>query len=180
MLMILACASLLLEPAMPQQAPVSEAFVREALGYKRMIPLHKERVDMDRATATLCAPASQAFGPHYRPFIRTYVTAGALAKPLPKKGQIELPVGTMLVKEKFESASAKSPTLITAMKKTKKGRGSEVWEFGMIDIQSKKEIRSIQRPCASCHSSWGENDGISYQAAELMRNWKPEASSKKQ
>lgn len=177
MLITLACASLLLEPATSQMRPLGKAFIKEALGWREMIPLQRERVDMDKATATLCAPASQAFGPHYKPFIRTYVTAGALAKPLPKKGQIELPVGTMLVKEKYDSASAGAPSLITAMKKVKKGRGSGVWEFGMIDLKTKKQIRSVKQPCVSCHSHWKENDGVSHQSSSLLRNWKPDRNS---
>ncbi len=172
MQMALVVAACVVGPVSPQKGPVSEAFIKEALTYRRMVPLHKERVDMDKATATLCAPASQAFGPHYKPFIRTYVTAGALVKPLPKKGQIDLPVGTMLVKEKYDTVSAETPSIITAMKKLRKGKGSGVWEFGMIDLKTKKEIRATKQPCASCHSQWSVNDGISYQTAALMRSRK--------
>ena len=152
------------------------ALVHEALGYKKLTLLHKDLREMDPFAAQMCAPASTAFGPHLA-YMRNYVTPGALAKPLPKKGQLNLPLGTLIVKEKFVSKAGKEPTLITAMKKTGKGVGAPAWTFVMIDMKTKKEVTNPKQPCLSCHKHWTANDGISDRGAALLKNWQ-ETSSK--
>lgn len=163
--------------ASPPQAPTDSrsALVQEALGYKKLTLLHKELREMDPLAARMCAPASSAFGPHLA-YMRNYVTPGVLAKPLPRTDQLNLPIGTLIVKEKFAGKQDSHPTLITAMKKTKKGTGASAWTFVMIDMKTKKEVTDPKQPCLSCHKHWTANDGISGRGAALIRNWQAVSS----
>lgn len=176
MILSLITASFLLGPASAQKAPTSQTLVKEALGYRKLVLLHKELREMDKAAAQMCAPASTAFGPHLA-FMRNYVSPGALVKPLPKTGQLNLPIGTLIVKEKFEGKEDKEPTLITAMKKVKKGFGAAAWAFVMVDMKTRREVTDPKKPCLSCHERWAANDGVSERGAALLRSYTQTARS---
>ncbi|HLO99454.1 MAG TPA: cytochrome P460 family protein [Fimbriimonas sp.] len=152
----------------------SDLTLKEALEYKKLTPLHQGLRDMEKETAMLCAPAAQVHGPHYKPVIQTYgnktATKGAKMKKNPR-----FAVGSLLVKEKYESKSAKQPSLITVMKKVYEGSGARTWQYMMIDLSKNKVLSSVDpkklkdpaaNKCISCHDNYSGSDGVSMSFAK--------------
>jgi Cytochrome P460 len=110
-------------------------------------------------TAADWASARQKYGPHSERYIRVYgnqatANAVAVAKAQP------LPVGAVLVKEKFLGSPHGAPEGVAFLIKRGPGAFPEAggWEFGYFPDAG--DPRLTQQACAACHRSAAAADFV--------------------
>lgn len=166
-----AAAGILSSPHGSQSS--QDSLVRETLKYKSLEPLHKDLADMVEASQALCTDPKVIHGPHLKPGIRTYINKKGLGGAKVHEQGVRFPVGTLLVKEKFDDRASAIPTLATAMRKARPGRGADTWDYVMVSLATKRPVKPAA-PCLGCHRRWEATDGISPQGAEWVRKRKAE------
>lgn len=161
-------------------ASADAALVARYLGYKTLPRLTARKIDISESVRTMCLDPRLLHGPHLRPGIHLYASpsaletrraAGAAAAP-------RYPVGTLFVKEKFDSHDdAAAPTLLTVMEKTATRGRVDDWRFTMIRLSDRTIVReSAGMTCAQCHSRYPDTDFVSGVADELLGKFAPNSS----
>jgi hypothetical protein len=95
------------------------------------------------------------------------IAEAALSRP----GKRVFPVGSMLIKEKFDRQSGGKPTLFTGMVKREKGFAPKVgdWEFFVVNLAKKRFVeRGKMESCVGCHQTVA-NEGYVFSIASKSR-----------
>lgn len=166
----------------PKRGPKKVSLLEQALDYKKLALIDLE---LRRATdlgSTFCRNIDATVTPHevvakskLKPVIRVYIDPSAIALVKNhRKGELQFPVGTLFVKEKFHSSQSSKPHLLTAMKKARLGKGADKWDYKMIDIKTRKPTKPAQPSpsCLQCHSRYSATDGISPETIKVMKTQK--------
>lgn len=141
-------------------SPVSQY----ASSYKTFTRLTGERIDMEKAVAMLCKrTAEMSSPPHAKSVIHLYANEVALeARRRSPEAAGAWPVGSVLVKEKFESASASDPVLLTVMEKTASAGKVDDWQFYTVSLPGGATERSTSgSSCTECHVRYGKTGYVS-------------------
>lgn len=151
------------EPVQPnaasREAPVlvdSSNLLRMLGDYKNWTQVNTKRHYVPDMTAALCAapPRSGPVSPHGGKFISVYVNPMG-RKPMLEAKHPVFPVGSVVVKEKYSSETAKEPELLTVMVKRAQGynpKGGD-WQY-LVVAAPKLEITASGKleNCQSCHA----------------------------
>lgn len=114
-------------------------------------PVQKAKPDPDYAHKPMLGPS---FGVVY---------ANELAAPEMKNPLPYFPVGSMIVREKNRTLTAKTPDVVIAMVKRKKGFSTETgdWEFFVLRGLDLNVIsRRTKSSCAECHIQAKKSDWV--------------------
>lgn len=134
-------------------------------GYKKWRQATKDAVLMDRAVAAMCRSFTPAelvnlaskinMNPHSLSYFRVFINP--MGWQAFSSNKAVFPVGTVIVKEKLNSAAATRDDLLTVMVKRQKGwrASSGDWEFFIVDSAGKLANTSDTH-CISCHRSKAE------------------------
>jgi hypothetical protein len=137
-------------------------------GYKKWAPANEQPVKMSAAVSALCiAPNTRQLmstdprSPHKDYFLKVYVNAIGAAQFL-KDATPDLPVGTIVVKEKLASQTSKSPELCTVMRKREPGYDSAGgnWEYAVFDKNGRNVEDGALPRCISCHQGQKATDYV--------------------
>lgn len=160
----------------------SSIMLHELGSYKDWTKVNPEREPMAMAAALLCAmprpagrrvaaPGSQS--PHDTAFISVYVNhVGRRA--MMTQAKPRFPVGSIIVKEKFETFDGQKPELLTVMMKREPGYDSARgdWEYMVVDGGvSEIRARGALGSCKGCHLERESDDYIfrSYLPEDVVR-----------
>ncbi|HZH99022.1 MAG TPA: cytochrome P460 family protein [Fimbriimonadaceae bacterium] len=130
----------------------------EIAGYKLWRKANAERVKMEELVALMCALPPRAMtspdNPHKSKFVWVY--GNTLAAPsLKLTGERDFPVGSVIVKEKYDSRTAGNLELLTVMIKGVPGSNPACgdWEFAVVSSEGDRALKRGPLPeCMSCHS----------------------------
>jgi hypothetical protein len=162
----LACAA---EPNLLYR-PGEAARVLRYVRYLSLPRITPERLDMAPRASTLCvAPPTRGAGPHSKPGIHLYVNEPAIEKAKNWADGDRLPVGSLLVKEKFEAPMDSTPSIITVMEKIGNEGKIEDWLFYMLRLSDASIVREKTRvSCVECHAHYGSTDFVSKRTFSLL------------
>ncbi len=154
-------------------------FARDRAQQVRVIP---DPFQIYSRVALQCdAPTSdqlktEASNPHYRAAVCVYANGGAVA-PLWDPYE-KFPIGSILLKEKFDDTNLEQPTLYTGMIKHDAGYFPDCgdWEFFTLDGHlTKVTSRGKLESCAACHREFAKYDYVSKEYAacptHVMNAW---------
>ncbi len=132
--------------------------------YHKWIKVNSKPVQFAAARATQCTTASpsQLPSPHLDKFITVYVNPTGKEAML-HQSQPKFPVGTVIVKEKYTTATSKTPELMTVMRKHEKGYNADNgdWEYLTLAGGSQKvEAQGKIEKCQSCHQQESGRDFV--------------------
>lgn len=157
-------------------SPIEEARLQRYLAYRSLPSLTPEKIDMKESAAMLCRQwlPGEFDHPHFKPGIMVYANERALEQAATREPGGRLPVGSVIVKEKYEAKTDAEPSLLTVMEKTSDtGRVSD-WDFMMIKLPEGTIVR--ERPkvaCTTCHAKYTQTDFVSagsyFRLTELAR-----------
>src|SRR5688572_27910474 len=85
--------------------------------YRSMSRITEERINVPKRSRMLCADPTMIHGVHYKPGIQIYANTVALGAPREAIGSIRYPIGSIFVKEKFDTDEESTPSIITVMEK---------------------------------------------------------------
>jgi hypothetical protein len=150
------------EPGVPRagadENPVqidSSNLIQVLSNYKSWKVVNPERYFVPNPTAALCAAPTQAeVSPHRGKYILVYTNPRA-ERPLTQMKTPVFPRGAVVVKEKYASAEAETPELLTVMVKQAKGYNPAAgdWAYFVVSAPELKIIAGGKlKNCASCHT----------------------------
>lgn len=159
-------AALSVGAAEPRVFPVSGEAERLAryLDYLSLSRLTEKKLDMLPAASTLCRPAAPTPPTmHGKPGIHLYANALALKDAGgPRAPGARLPIGSLVVKEKFEAYEDTTPSLITVMEKVGNAGKVDDWLFTMIRLPERTIVREPPKTsCVECHAKYTRTDYLS-------------------
>lgn len=136
--------------------------VARYLQYRNLTRLTTVKIDIAESVRTMCLDPKMVHGPHMEPGIHLYASSAAIAVRQTANAVPRYPVGTLLVKEKFDTKDAATPSLITVMEKTASQGRVDDWRFTMIRLADRSIVRDTARmSCAECHSRYADADFVS-------------------
>ncbi len=148
-----------------QAAPPGDQHA-ELREYRRWTLVNPRPVKLDAPGAVLgvaCAdPVAQLDDPHKDKLISVYVNEVGRGAMMSEKAPT-FPVGSMIVKEKWDAVGDTSPVLLTAMVKRVRGfdPGKGDWEFLAMDGKASKIVKPGRvENCWSCHVGYTETDHV--------------------
>lgn len=173
------------EPAAPISPEETERLARY-LRYPSLLRLTETMVPMDMKVTMMCArpPGPPTFisdPPHTGASIRLYASRQAVDKAAMWTIDARFPIGTLLVKEKFESKASTEANLITVMEKVRNEGKVDDWLFTMIALPERTIVR--ERPkvaCIECHAKFTRTDfvsGITFGALQTYLRKNPDRPS---
>ncbi len=136
-------------------------------GYSSWTKVTKDRYSMSARMMVLCRMITKEEqkmleeSPHAKGLIDVY--ANDIGKNAIKSEVTpRYPVGTIIVKVKYDSVKSNTPSLITAMRKLGKGHGDNAggWEFLAIDPKTMKAPEQEVKHCVSCHNKVATADYV--------------------
>ncbi|HEX6044665.1 MAG TPA: cytochrome P460 family protein [Pyrinomonadaceae bacterium] len=134
---------------------------------------------MEPLSAQSCAiiPGRQEPSPHLHKYISVFVNSVGREAMMTKQ-QPKFPVGSMVVKEKFDKPDSTSPELLTAMIKREAGYYPEGgdWEYLVLDGAASKIVeRGKLTRCSGCHVPYKYSDFITrtYLPSDVRIELKP-------
>ncbi len=116
-------------------------------------------VDARQFAACMAADAVVDRGPHREPALRMYTNE--IAHDAIKKRSKTMPIGAIVVKEKWTKADSKRPIAYAAMIKHSPGYDSNHgdWEYVYVDMDGAPKVqRGRVSNCIRCHSSVARRD----------------------
>src|SRR5579862_9674685 len=124
-------------------------------GYLSWTKVNPEPLNMSPRIAALCiAPPrwNSALNPHDPKFFTVYVNSVGRTAMFGEKST-RFPIGSVIVKEKFNSLDAKHPELLTVMVKRATGYDPAHgdWEYFAVDGPTGKANQENIGRCQSCH-----------------------------
>jgi hypothetical protein len=103
------------------------------------------------------------------PFIHLYANQAAVTAKRNAATATRYPVGSLLVKEKFESKEASKPNLITVMEKITDTGSIDDWRFVMIRLKDRSIVQErSEASCKECHSRYKKSGFISPETDDLL------------
>lgn len=151
-------------------APADDAaLVRRLLDYRKLTRLTEKKIDVVADTRALCIDPRGLHGPHLKPGILLYANDRVLEARRNPDGRERYPVGSLLVKEKFEDGGENTPSIITAMEKIADEGRIEDWRFTMVRLSDRTIVREgFKVSCVDCHSHYARNDFVSSVTDRLL------------
>ena len=151
------------EPAPQVSSHESAAKVSEIDGYRSWHLVNKEPVLIEPALSFLCAQiiTKEPPNPHSRKYIKVYVNDIGKKAMLSEK-PIVFPVGSIIVKEKFEKGADKKPELLTIMIKRAISAPPSVQDWEFLTSTDQKHITKggDVSHCVSCHTEQPKTDFV--------------------
>jgi hypothetical protein len=153
------------EPA--RLTPDEAERLQRYLQYPSLTRLTKEtRIEMAPQVSALCVrPVMDTFvgpGPHAKAAIRLYANDRAIEAVGRWTGGSRFPIGTLLVKEKFETTTDSAPSGITVMEKVADQGKVEDWLFYAIRLPKVSIVRERAKvSCEECHADNRLTDFVS-------------------
>lgn len=149
--------------------------VAKLRGYRTWYSVTPQPVDMSPTIAMSCigpGRLDQAPNPHVSTVFKVFVNAQG-KKAMLSKGKDRFPVGSMILKEKYEVPKAEGwgrrklskddkPVLLTAMVKREKGFDSTNgdWEFLVLSGDGKAKSNGSLEHCGACHREQKKTDYV--------------------
>ena len=140
--------------------------------YLSLPRLTEKKIDMLLAASVLCRPADPTPKPHLKPGIHLYANSLALQDARQRAPGGRLPIGSIVVKEKFEERSDAAPSLITVMEKV--GNAGKVDDrlFTMIRLPERIIVRELPKTsCVDCHAKYTRTDYLSDMTFGLLTDY---------
>ncbi|HEY1110567.1 MAG TPA: hypothetical protein VGE76_18090 [Opitutaceae bacterium] len=138
------------------------------LDYRKLPRLTTERIDIEGPMRTMCLDPRTLHGPHLVSGIHLYATK-AVIDTRATSASPRYPVGALLVKEKFDTREAASPSIITVMEKVADAGSVDDWRFTMVRIADRSIVKDGFRvSCASCHERYKRFDYVSHVTDALL------------
>ncbi len=158
---------------------VSESGVLNLLSLKPPAPEETAAKAHPESTSPAPAPSVSAatvrVSPHTKSVVLVYANAPALARAATIEDGGHLPVGSILVKEKYETRGAAQPQLITVMEKTGDTGTVDDWLFTMVKLPEGQIVREHTNvECALCHSEYDRTDFVSVRSFNLLQQFAKE------
>lgn len=154
-------------------ASAEDGLVTRYLQYRNLTRLTTAKIDIAETVRTMCLDPKIIHGPHIEPGIHLYASSSAIAVRKTSTTP-RYPVGTLLVKEKFDTKEAATPTLITVMEKTANRGRVDDWRFTMIRLADRSIVRETARmSCAECHARYTGTDFVSQVTDDLLAKFTP-------
>jgi hypothetical protein len=163
-------AALILGGALSFPALVAADF--DPAAYRQLAKLGELELTPEQELEALpCAPLSpaelQPRGPHQRS--RVIYFSNQLARQTiagANGGPARLPVGAVIVKEKWTTRADQAPAIITVMIKLADRPGIGSWSFAMYDAATARDLTADyhqrrKTSCVDCHREWEKTDFIS-------------------
>lgn len=149
-------------------ASTEDRLVTRYLQYRNFTRLTTEKIDIAESVRMMCLDPKMIHGPHIEPGIHLYASSSAIAvrktSTTPRYA-----IGTLLVKEKFDTKDAAAPSLITVMEKTANQGRVDDWRFTMIRLADRSIVRDTARmSCAECHARYTRTDFVSQVTDDLL------------
>ena len=137
-----------------------------------MTQVSPERFSMDAISATLCAaPVPGAHGPHENSAILVYVNDRLVEQIKTTSDARKLPVGTVILKEKYADLKTETAQLATIMRRTGNAGVVADWDFSAISLPDGEAVSMTandKAACADCHAKFESRGFASGYTAELL------------
>lgn len=133
----------------------SSSFLREISQKDKLVAVTQERYLMAPNTAMLCMTPENWYEVHGPRYCEVYITKESL--PTIRKGTDDYPVGTVIVKWKFDKKEGGSPELATVMRKMPPGYAEQHgdWEFAVVNSDASQVLaRGRIDSCMNCHDDY--------------------------
>jgi hypothetical protein len=156
-------------------APREDPELRSVREYRDWKPITPKPVDMAPVIAVSCVGPGKLDrepNPHIRAAFRVYVNKKG-ERAMASDGQTPFPVGSIIVKEKFDRdpdapfsppkiAAGTKPDLLTVMIKRKRGYAPADgdWQYAVLEGDAKKPTTAGLKHCASCHRAQKARDYV--------------------
>lgn len=138
------------------------------LDYRKLTRLTTERIHVEGPMRTMCIDPRTLHGPHLVPGIHLYATQ-AVIDTRAKSTSPRYPLGALLVKEKFHTSEATSPSIITVMEKIGESGTVDDWRFTMVRLADGSIVKDGFRvSCVSCHERYKRFDYVSHVTDALL------------
>lgn len=143
----------------------SPEYAKDVGDYRSWTKVNPKRVRMYDLVSILCVgppPEHRDDSPHVKSFITVWVNDAGQAT-MDQLLRRKFPVGTTIVKEKFDGLETVVPELLTIMIKREKGYFPNVgdWEFAVAEMPAKKIVeRGKLERCAACHRRQAARDFV--------------------
>ncbi len=151
-------------PEEPRHLTPEEAQrVQRYLQYPSLTRLTAEtRVEMAPQVSASCIGSVIDTGPHAAAAIHLYANDRAIDAMSHWTGGSRFPIGSLLVKEKFETMTDPAPSGITVMEKVADRGSVDDWIFYAIRLPQVSIVRERGRiSCEGCHSGYDKTDFVS-------------------
>lgn len=134
---------------------ISRTFLREITQRDKLVAVTQGRYLMAPNTALLCTQPLDWYEVHGPRYCEVYITKESL--PTIQKGTDDYPVGTIIVKWKFDKKEGGSPELATIMRKMPPGYAEQHgdWEFAVVNSDASQVLaRGRIDSCMNCHDNY--------------------------
>ncbi|MFM7517437.1 MAG: cytochrome P460 family protein [Pirellula sp.] len=139
----------------------SRSYLREITQKKKLVAVTQERYLMSPNTAMLCTQPLDWHEVHGPRYCEVYITKESL--PTIRKGTDDYPVGTIIVKWKYDKKEGGSPELATIMRKMPPGYAEQHgdWEFAVVNSDASQVLaRGRIDSCMNCHDNYKATDYV--------------------
>lgn len=142
------------------------------LDYHTLPRITETKIDLAESVSALCGDPRLYDDPHIKPGIHLYVNPVAIEARKRKANSRRYPVGSLLVKEKFESKDESAPSIITVMEKVTDTGKVDDWKFYMIRVADRSIVRdAFKVSCIDCHSHYRKSDFVSTATNSLLSSY---------
>lgn len=150
-----------------------QASLARFLDYRALTRLTETQIDVEASVMAFCRDPKDIHGPHIKPGIHLYVSREVLeGKRTPDSSRY--PIGSLVVKEKFDIKGDAKPNVITVMEKVADERRVQDWRFYMIRLSDRSFVRDEAKvSCVDCHSRFARSDFVSPVTDELVTDFTP-------
>ena len=155
----------------PEQDHRDAQKVSRYLGYRKLVRLTEKPIAMQKAAAERCSiDAILNRSPHVDPAMHLYVNQATLDFLGKHADSTRYPLGTLLVKEKFQTKDAEKAHLITVMEKVADDGKVDDWQFTMINLMDHTVVKDgFPAACIKCHAAYGATGFVSGTTVPLLR-----------
>jgi hypothetical protein len=144
--------------------PAAEAASRtsEGIDYASWPAVTPQPIRVPKEAFVRCRPTPQQTerGPHFAPAVKVYANSVALSAIRSAPTQA-MPVGSVVVKEKWWDEKAAQPSAYAAMVKREAGYDSDNgdWEYVFVQLDGRNEVqRGRIKSCIACHQGAAPQD----------------------
>lgn len=129
-----------------------------------LTPLSSERIPITEIAWCIVHPEQRDLGtnPHDRSWVRMHVNDAVLDHRRAHPNDHAYPVGSVFLKEKFQSEDSGDPVLATIMRRLAQTGKVTDWEFSTIEFPSmRRAVATNPASCANCHAKMERNGFVS-------------------
>lgn len=153
-------------------AETDQSLVTRYLKYRDLPRITPTQIDIAEAVSGMCRDPRDIHGPHIKPGILIYASPSAITAKTKKTDATRYPLGTLFVKEKFETKDSTTPNVITVMEKTTNHNSVNDWTFTMIRLSDRSIVREgFKKSCTECHQSYTRTDFVSHSTDALLADY---------